>query len=62
MGVFVYRVPCFFGTSGSLSMLLFQACIGGVSSCLSLQPVSVERWASCEDLPCRFQKVDLDRQ
>jgi hypothetical protein len=43
-------------------MLLFQACTGGVSSDLSLWSVSVERWASCEDLPCRFQNLDSDPQ
>jgi hypothetical protein len=53
MAVFVYRAPWFFGTSGSLSTPLFQACNGGVSACLSFQSVSIER---------RFQKLDLDPQ
>jgi hypothetical protein len=57
MGVFVYKAPWISGTSGSLSALLFHACTGGACSRLSLQ-----RWTSCEHLPCRFQKVDSDRQ
>jgi hypothetical protein len=51
MAVFLCRPLCFFGTSGSLSTPLFQACTGGISACLSFQSVSVER---------RFQKLDLD--
>jgi hypothetical protein len=42
MGVFaVYRAPCFSGTSGSLSMLLFQASIGLRAFLFSLFLLSV---------------------
>jgi hypothetical protein len=51
MAVFVYRAPCFSGTSGSLSTPLFQACTGLLAFLFGLFLLNA-----------RFQKLDLDPQ